>query len=662
MPPSSVDLSPGSPGIIPIITQYAHPPSTMADLRQTESPIQREADDDSGPDTDQENTVIRDEPSDMELRQILKEQKVGKFDFDRDFGIIKNEDDFKQRLREWETMDDKPTEDDEPERRSDFPLDFEIQRHYVRRVGKAILNMDGATDKTIKDRKRTSKSQKPSTKYQADVPADEEPGEKNSVAVTFLSGLKSVEVELVSWKIVTFSRDAQEDRLSRGTYGSQKTKIMHFDSWTERIEFIIHCLETTKTIARSIIREGDLSMKDFVASPKTKMDTANRNRTINCQRAEEKDAANKAKGAALREEKRQSHSPIGTQNILATTGSPQDESTPNPLESSRTRHGRDGQVDVGSGSSTAEMQKEPSAIPRESPMGGRKTPSAASNNGFRGPLTSMGEGGKQPTGLLVPSLVKIPSQGGRLGAGDKGFLHVAQPGSDNCNTSTTTQNGPSTQNFPTPTDASRTTASDPTSINAGSNRTAAWSPSLDPILQRAIIKCRTRAKQQPGSSTSNEFTSESVINESPPPTLPSRPSSGDNTGPGQSSRGPTTRLSAVTSSPPSARKPLPSSARRPLPSSATQRPQTSGFPSFPGGASFQGGISGGPSIQPSAKKRPHSSSQLPEDYGPGNRSANATMTQKRQKRYPTKAGSDLNAYDIEQEEYDDDDEEEEEEE
>lgn len=245
----------------------------------------------------------------------------------------------------------------------------------------------------------------------------------------------------------------------------------------------MHPSQTTKTMARAIIREGDLRMKDFVADPKAKMDIINQNRMKNFQRAEERDAANKAKGAVLREEKRQSHSPFGAQNILAGTGSPQDETTPNSLESVNRR-------------------------------------------------------------LSLPAL---------------------RP----------------------------------------------------------------------------------------------RGSSKDKQGASRSSRAPTTSLPAVTSSPPSARKPLPPSARTPLPSSATQRPQTSGFPSFPGGASLQGGISGGPSTRDSAKKWSHLSYEPQEDYSPGTRGTGASRTQKRQRRDPSRGESDLNAYDMERHKDDNYDEEEE---
>lgn len=190
--------------------------SSMPDPPQPESPTQGEADADSAPDPIQEITNIRNEPTDIDLRQILAKQEVGKFDFDRDFGVIKNEDDFERRLREFNTMDDKPMEDDETEPRSDFPVDPKIQRRYVLRVGKAILNMEGATDKKIKDRKPASKSWKASAKSKANVPAEEDPGdkEKNSTAVTFLSGLKSAEVELASWKIVV-SLETLPSRMQR---------------------------------------------------------------------------------------------------------------------------------------------------------------------------------------------------------------------------------------------------------------------------------------------------------------------------------------------------------------------------------------------------------------------------------------------------------------
>lgn len=299
-------------------------------------------------------------------------------------------------------------------------------------------------------------------------------------------------------------------------------------------------------------------MKDFVADPKAKVDIANRNRTTNYQRAEEKDAARKAKGAVLRKTQPQSDSPIGAQNISAATGSPQDESTPNALESYRTRDGHDVQGDVGSGSST-EKQNEPSAITRDFPKGRR------------------------------------------------------------------TQSGPSTQEdgSSVPTPASPTVASTPTPINAGNDHNAAGSSGLD--------------LQQPNPSAYNEFLPESVGGDFSPPLLLIRALSKDNQRLAQSSRAPTTGLSAVAG--------LPSSAIQPLPSAATQ--------STLGGVSSHGGVSDASGTRASAKKRSRMSSEPQDDYLPGTRGANATRAPKRQKRYQTRGGKDLKAHDIEREEDDD---------
>lgn len=185
--------------------EYAPPLQYMAGPTQPESPTLGDTGDDSGPHTAQKDTEIRDAPSDKEFRQIFEEQEVGKFDFDSDFGVIKNEADFKRRLWEYERM-----MDDESKSPTDFPLDPKIQRRFVRRVAEAMLNMEGATDKKIKDRKRPSK-------YEAYVPGDKDSGdkEKDSVAVNFLNGLKLVEVELLSWKIVV-SFETFQPRVQRG--------------------------------------------------------------------------------------------------------------------------------------------------------------------------------------------------------------------------------------------------------------------------------------------------------------------------------------------------------------------------------------------------------------------------------------------------------------
>ncbi|KKY30992.1 hypothetical protein UCDDA912_g09058 [Diaporthe ampelina] len=287
----------------------------MADGPPPEGPSQGDADN-SGPTTGQGDVEALDDPVGIPLLQRLEQQKAGEIDFDRDFGFIKNEEDLEQRLREHEIMNDKP------ETRSDYPTDSEAQQQFVLSVGKAILNMDRATDTRSKDRKRSKKSKKSRSKSNADardeddtdeddLDDDDEEAEKDSIAVNFLKSLKLAEVEL------TMSRDVQEGRLSRSTFGSQKLKFIHFDTWRDRIDCIIESLETTKTVARAVIRDGDLRIKDFVASPKETTDRIRKNKVANDGKAKEKDAAKKAKERALREEKRRLRSSIAAQALAA---------------------------------------------------------------------------------------------------------------------------------------------------------------------------------------------------------------------------------------------------------------------------------------------------------------------------------------------------------
>lgn len=211
--------------------------------------------------------------------------------------------------------------------------------------------------------------------------------------------------------------------------------------------------------------------------------------------------------------------------------------------------------------------------------------------GFGSPYARDGTGREVNAVFSSPSAQKPPSA-------------VLKPSSSG---STTTQNAPSTQIFPASADASPTTES--------------------------------KAKQQPHPSTFNEFTPDSVGREFAPPVLTTRPSSEDNQRPGQSSRAATSGPSAFTSSPPS----------------APQRPQASGFLSYPVGVPFQGGTAGASDTQSSANKRSRLSSEPQEDYSPGTRGAGASSSPKRHKGYPTRGGSDLNADDVEREENDDHD-------
>lgn len=165
----------------------------MADLPPPGKPTKGKADDTSGPSGDQHNTEHEEQTS---VRQILERQKAGTFDLERDFGAIKNLDDFKRLRQQYEEMDDKLN------RVSDFPPDSETQTEYARSLTKAILNMEVATDTKIKYRKPATKSEANASNDEQGSGNGNEQGEKDSVAVTFLNGLKLFEIELICWKVL----------------------------------------------------------------------------------------------------------------------------------------------------------------------------------------------------------------------------------------------------------------------------------------------------------------------------------------------------------------------------------------------------------------------------------------------------------------------------
>lgn len=155
-----------------------NPPSPyMRGPPQPKSRTQGKSDHVSRPDSDQKTTGNQDDESDISIpiHQILDRQEVGKFDFDLDFGIIKNEKEFKHRLEEYEAMND------DPRSCTDFPTDPKTRREFALKIGKAIVNLDGARDATIKNT----------------VGKD-----RHSQSVTHLNRLKTTEVEIMSWKVM----------------------------------------------------------------------------------------------------------------------------------------------------------------------------------------------------------------------------------------------------------------------------------------------------------------------------------------------------------------------------------------------------------------------------------------------------------------------------
>uniref|UniRef100_A0AAU8CHL9 Uncharacterized protein n=1 Tax=Gnomonia sp. TaxID=2011790 RepID=A0AAU8CHL9_9PEZI len=594
------------------------PPNVVTPIR-ADGPTQDKPDDAPGPDTSQSDTEDEDDSS--EIRQILEGQKAGEFDFDRDFGNIKDEDQFERLLWEYERMNDKPNGG------TDFPRGTKPQMKYARRIGEAMCNMTLATDTKCKDRKSANKSNADGPDSEQASGNGHEPAEKDSVAVTFLKSLKPGEIELISWKVMIFARDAQEGRLSRATFGVPKTEIAKFDSWTSRISASVECLKESKIVARQIIRDGDQRIKDFVANPKAETKKVMRNRVYNTKRRDKKDAADQAK-------------------LLAPARS-HDKSTPEALDSDRTEDSGNQQNDAGSNSTSTEKRKQPSTL-RQAHVARQGNAQPAISNLVKESPAPLG-GGKKPTGLSAPGLEKTSSQGGPPGPGDMTLVDVAQPNSLGRNgpaTSTTTPNGPSTckDGSLVPIRVSSTATSGPTSHNAGNNHKGAWRSSIGSIDQQAITKFHSRAQQQPNPDVSN--VPESVGKEFSPPALPTRPLSNDNQGPGQSSRAPTAGLSAVAGPPSSATQSLPPAARKRLPDS---RPSPVG-----GSSSLSGTFAslGTPSLE---KKRQRLSPQGEEDPRLSTRSTTAERANKRQKRDSTGDGTHADPYYLEPEEDDDDD-------
>ncbi|KAK7736012.1 hypothetical protein SLS63_003532 [Diaporthe eres] len=186
---------------------------------QPKSRTQGKSDHDSRPDSDQKTTGNQDDESDISIpiRQILDRQEVGKFDFDLDFGIIKNEYEFKHRLKEYEAMNN------DPRSCTDFPTDPKTRREFALKIGKAIVNLDGARDATIKNTVRK---------------------DRLSQSVTHLNRLKTTEVEIMSWKVMFAAYNAQSGEMRWGTWGRDdiRRRPERYKSWTERIEKIIEVL------------------------------------------------------------------------------------------------------------------------------------------------------------------------------------------------------------------------------------------------------------------------------------------------------------------------------------------------------------------------------------------------------------------------------------
>ncbi|KAL2285273.1 hypothetical protein FJTKL_08230 [Diaporthe vaccinii] len=188
--------------------QYDPPSPYMGGPPQRKSRTQGESDHDSRPDSNQKTTGVQDDDRGIPIpiRQFLARQEVGKFDFGREFGIIKNQDEFKHRLEEYEAMNN------DPKSCTDFPTDPKTRMEFALKIGKAIVNVDRASDATNKNTVAQRKPEEVQNEHNRD---DEKPGghkgstahseppkDTASDAVNHLNRLKTTEVEIMSWKIM----------------------------------------------------------------------------------------------------------------------------------------------------------------------------------------------------------------------------------------------------------------------------------------------------------------------------------------------------------------------------------------------------------------------------------------------------------------------------
>ena len=349
--------------------------------------------------------------------------------------------------------------------------------------------------------------------------------------------------------------------------------------------------QTTKTVARAVIRDGDLRIKDFVASPKETTDRIRKNKVANDGKAKEKDAAKKAKERALREEKRRLRSSIAAPALAPAPANPQDRSAPEVLGSDHIQDGRQRPDDAVSHSSSSEKQRQVSTVPGVRAAGQRKPlPSSRGSNGVKGSLAILG-GAKNSSGSPSNGLVKPPSLS-----------------------------------------ASSSRASVPTQHNAGTNNRAARSAEVRPAGQHGHPGSRGYNPQRHPEVLG--FLPESVKEDLSPPA----PAGGSS---------PKTSQSPCQSSPAT-------KTGRPLAGqSFVAAEPLRGFRglSFLGGPPLEGGIL---SSRSSVKKRPRPSYHTQEG-GPGPSTGGTsatTTTRKRQRQSSAREGTSCSAYDAEHD-YDD---------
>lgn len=331
--------------------------------------------------------------------------------------------------------------------------------------------------------------------------------------------------------------------------------------------------------------------------------------------------------------------------ILPTPAETSDKRPPEALNSPGAPDGGHQQKNVGSSPTSAEKQKQPSPI-RQANSALQGNAQSANSTAAKGPLAPSG-GGKNHTGLPAPGSAKRSSKDGHSIPDDTDSSNVARPdvhNRDDPATITIAQSGP--YRSVVPAGAPSTTASPPTSHDAGNEPKPAFATSISPrSISAALAKCRRWHWPLPGES--NESTAESVNKEFSPPVPPTQPSFEKVQVPGNPYTFwvPAGYHGALTGPSSSAKQCQPSAVE-------TQPPQGPSGPFSVAEGSSQNDTPATLDTSSPAKKRQRLSPQAQEDSPPRARGETATESHKRHKRDSSGSSMDVHVDELEWENHD----------
>ncbi|KAK3389463.1 hypothetical protein B0H63DRAFT_537414 [Podospora didyma] len=171
---------------------------------------------------------------------------------------------------------------------SDFPEDFEEQETLIRRLMAALANCNEIFEQPRLVAKKGA-GQKKDADVDSDANANEDEVTTDAAAVKYVKKLKNFELEMLAWKLLRRTREAQSGAINIPKY-SPGWKYTKFESFTKRLDAVVWAVNKSKALVKNIMMPSSLAR--IAADPKGEILRKKTNQKLNGRRDDQVALAN----------------------------------------------------------------------------------------------------------------------------------------------------------------------------------------------------------------------------------------------------------------------------------------------------------------------------------------------------------------------------------